>query len=244
MSDSGFHARFASVLRGADPAPLRDFIVPDGKDAIGVYRNTIVRGVIDVLGDAFPAARFLAGEGNFAALARSYWQASPPPDGAMLLYGGGFAEHMVREAPPGMPALLPAIARIDRAWGEAHHSADASVLTLADIRTLDPDAFAALRLGLHPSVRLVTHDRPVFATWSAARFESRVEPAGAPGTEAVLVWRPAMEVLYRTVTAIESEFLNALSDGLPLGEAAEHSGASPDLFIRLLKGGIFARTTP
>ena len=242
MSDAGFHARFAAVLRGGKDVARDGFVPEPGHAAaLSVYRNTVVRGVIDVLGDNYPSVRFLAGDGNFAALAKSYWQGHPPHAGPMLLYGDGFADHLSHEAPRGMPAFLPAIARIDRAWGEAHHSADAPTLSPGDIRTLDADGFSGLFVDLHPSVRRPAHDRPILTTWTAARFQSRVERAGTQCEETVLVWRPAMEVRYRTLSATEIILLNALDDGLPLGEAAHVSGASPDLFIRLLKDGVFAR---
>ena len=241
MSDAGFHSAMVAALRTRGSHRL-DAYGPAGlTEALGVYRNTVIRGAIDVLGGNYPAVRFLSGEGNFAALATTYWQARPPQDGPMLLYGSGFADHLEAESAPGMPDILPAIARLDRAWGEAHHSADAAALASSDMRGLTPEAMAGLRPGLHPSVRLPSSDRPVFATWKAARFSARIERAGTGPAETVLIWRPALEVTYRVLTTPEAVFVGAVAAGATLAEAGERSGAAADTFIRLLKDGVFSK---
>lgn len=220
---------------------MRGFLVSNGAAHLSVYRNSVVRAAIEVLGHNYPAVRFLSGEPNFAAMARAYWRAHPPRDGVMALYGAGFADFIEAAPPPGMPAILPDLARLDRAWLEAHHAEDAPVLTPGDLASLPPEHLTRRCFALHPSARLLRHRRALHASWAAARFEGRVIGAGRAAGEAVLVWRPGMEVRHRALAPDEARLIGRLADAAPLTEAADQSGAAIESFIRLLKEGVFAR---
>lgn len=241
MSETHFHDAFAAMLRGGARLPAAHFAGGVEPAGLPVYRNTVVRSAIEVLGDNYPAVRFLSGNANFAALAKRYWTAHPPRSGVMALYGAGFADFIEADAPPGMPDILPDTARIDRAWSEAHNAPDAHALTLGDLSGLDPEALSSRALRLHPSVRLPLSRRALYASWTAARFDARVVQAGPPSGETTLVWRPQMEVRHRPLTAGEAGLLHRIAGGAALGDAAERAGTPIEIFIRLLKDGVFAR---
>lgn len=240
MREAGFHDRFAVMLHGGDTVAVAAFSC-GGLTGFPVYRNSVVRGAIEVLGDNYPAVRAMSGESNFAALARAYWTAHPPRDGVMARYGSGFADFIAAKRPPGMPEILPDIARLDRAWSEAHLASDAIPLIAADLDGIAPECLAALTLRLHPSARLPRSDRTLHASWAAARFEGRIVKAGPETGETILVWRPRHEVVHRALEPVEAALLDQLAAGVPLGLAAERAGCSIDPFIRLLKDGVFAR---
>lgn len=240
MRDPAFHDSFAAMLRSGDAALLGAFS-GGSLTGIPVYRNSVVRGAIEVLGDNYPAVRAMSGESNFAALAKAYWSACPPRDGVMARYGAGFADFIAAENPPGMPDILPDIARLDRAWSEAHLAPDAAVLSPGALAGMDAGRLADLTLRLHPSVRLLHAKRAVHASWAAARFEARMVPAGPDTGETVLVWRPSHEVRHRALEPVEAALLDPLAAGIPLGLAAERAGCGIEVFIRLLKDGVFAR---
>ena len=240
MRDRGFHDRFSAVLQGADPGLVTAF-TGGATTGLPVYRNSVVRGAIDVLGDNYPAVRAMSGEGNFAALARAYWTAHPPRDGVMARYGFGFADFIAAESPPGMPNILPDIARLDRAWSEAHLAAEAEILSAGVLASADPERLADLTIRLHPSVRLLHAKRAVHPSWAAARFEALMVPAGPEPGETILIWRPRYEVRHRVIEPAEAALLEPLAAGIPLGLAAERTGSGIDPFIRLLKDGVFAR---
>lgn len=240
MREAGFHARFAEMLRGGDSVTVAAFA--GGKlTGFPVYRNSVVRSAIEVLGDNYPAVRIMSGEGNFATLAKAYWTAHPPRDGVMARYGSGFADFIAAEAPLGMPDILPDIARLDRAWNEAHLAPDAAILSPGTLAGMDAGRLADLTLRLHPGVRLPRADRALHASWAAARFEGRIVKAGPETGETVLVWRPRHEVFHRALEPIEAALLDQLAARVPLGLAAERAGCGIDPFIRLLKDGVFAR---
>jgi len=240
MREAGFHDCFASMLRGGDTVTVAAFA---GGTLTGfpVYRNSVVRSAIEVLGDNYPAVRAMSGEGNFAALAKAYWTAHPPRDGVMAHYGSGFADYIAAESPLGMPSILPDIARLDRAWSEAHLAPDSAILSPGALAGVEPERLADLTIRLHPSVRLPRSDRALHASWAAARFEGRMVKAGPESGETVLVWRPYQEVRHRALEPVEAALLDQLAAGVALGLAAERAGCGIESFIRLLKDGVFAR---
>src|SRR3546814_5214850 len=60
---------------------------------------------------------------------------------------------------------LADVARIERAWIEAYHAAEAPALDPAALARFTPDELPALRLRLHPSVRLVRSRFPAMTIW-------------------------------------------------------------------------------
>lgn len=240
MRDPAFYDSFAAMLHGGDTVAVGAF-AGGGLTGFPVYRNSVVRGAIEVLGDNYPAVRAMSGESNFAALARAYWTAHPPRDGVMARYGTGFADFIAAENPSGMPDILPDIARLDRSWSEAHLAAEAEILSAGVLAGADPERLAELTIRLHPSVRLLHAKRAVHASWAGARFEARMVPAGPETGETVLVWRPRQEVRHRVLKPAEAALLDPLAAGIPLGPAAERAASGIEVFIRLLKDGVFAR---
>ena len=136
-----FHAAMAGFLRGGDDAALLPHLAdPAALRFAAVYRNNVVRGAIEALRAAYPAVNRLVGADFFASLAAAYWQAHPPVTRSLTLYGAEFAGHIAQWEPAKALAYLPDVARHDRAWLEAHHAAEAPVLTPADIAARPPQS--------------------------------------------------------------------------------------------------------
>lgn len=245
-----FHAAFAEALDGR---PERLWSETTGDDrsaaALAVYRNTTVKGRIDALQANYPTVAELTGEAWFRAAAHGFVTDEPGDDPAMAAYGEGFPAWLERFTPAGeLPFLAPA-ARLDRAWTEAHLAADAAPLT-ADEAARAGLALAGVVLSLHPSARLFRFDWSAPSIWLAHRYPAmdgrldwRLE------TEALIVWRPALEVRARRLSAAEHAFLAACRSGRPLGiAAAAAQAAAPrtdisSLFAGLIRAGVFARLT-
>ena len=62
-------------------------------------------------------------------MARAYALAEPPRSPVLMDYGAGFADFIAGFAPAASLPYLPDVARIERAWREAYHAADAEPLT-------------------------------------------------------------------------------------------------------------------
>ena len=212
----------------------------------GIYRNNIFRSLTGVLEAAFPTIRTLVGGENFAALAHRFIAAHPPQQPQLYAYGADFAAFLTGFAPAvGELPFLPDLARVEWAVNEAYFEADADVLTADGLAGLAPDRYAGLRLGLHPTVRLIGSDWPVWDLWGLEALPEPWPPGKLEGAQRVLVRRPESKVDVVLATRGDFDFLGAVAGGAALGDAAA-AGAAADTEFDLatclaghLAGGTF-----
>ncbi len=198
----------------------------------GIYRNNIFKSLTGVLEAAFPTIRTLVGGGNFAALAHRFIAAHPPRQPQLYCYGGDFAAFLAGFAPAaGELPFLPDVARVEWAVNEAYFEADAEPLAAGRLAGLAPERYAGLRLGLHPTARLIASDWPVWDLWGAGALPESFQTPGPPGKpeggQRVLVRRPESKVDVVMLTPGDFAFVGALAGGGTLGEAAA-AGAAAD----------------
>lgn len=244
-----FHQAMDAVLAGDGgrlDAWLRDGEA--GRAGLAVYRNTVAKARADALAGLFPTVERLVGSGWFREAALVFSRATPPSSPVMDDYGDGFADWL-ESFPPArdLPYLAP-IARIDRAWSEAHRAAEAPVLGAAEVAAIAPAALFGARVALHPSARLFWFDWTVPTVWLGNR------PGGADG---VVTWDQTPEglLLVRPNGGVEAHplrwthwlFLDGCRRGLPLGRAAAAVAIAEPLtdlsrlFAELLRFGVFTR---
>lgn len=104
---------------------------PNGKAAVkrfNVYRNNVTVSLIEALAATFPATERITGEAFFRAMARFHVRETPPVSPLLFEYGRDFPGFIARyEYAQSMPWLAD-VARIERAWLDAYHAADAPAL--------------------------------------------------------------------------------------------------------------------
>ena len=217
-----FHSDFAAAVTSGDLSAVEPWLTtPSALRRMAVYRNNVVHGVIGVLRAAYPAVERLVGGDFFAPMARAYWQKFPPIQPSMSLYGAGFADFIARYAPAVHLVYLADVARLDRAWLEAHHACDLPPLDSGQIARLAPDALPLLAPGLHPSVSLWSSAWPAYEIWRSNRDDAT--PARRvlrPEASFALVWRHRGTVRHRALTAADHAFLQALAQAESLQGAA------------------------
>src|SRR5579862_2934563 len=81
------------------PPGLTDPLGEPAPPRFGVYRNNVVRGLVEALKDKFPVACRIVGADCFEAMARAYALQNPPRSPILLEYGAGFAEFIERFEP-------------------------------------------------------------------------------------------------------------------------------------------------
>ena len=214
----------AAILDPDLPVP-EGVVGPDGRPSLrrfAVYRNNVVVGLIDTLMAAYPAVARLVGVEFFRAMARSYVAAHPPTSPIMLDYGAGFADFVEAFAPARSLPYLADVARLERAWVEAYHSAEAVALSADDLAAaIPPERFEKVVLILHPSFRLVRSRYPIVAIWGMNIAGGVPTPVDLGVAEDALVVRPGAEVEVRSLpTKGEAEFLSALKHGRNVSDAA------------------------
>jgi hypothetical protein len=216
---------FAAAL--LDPGlPMPDGLVgPDGEPGpkrFAVYRNNVVVGLTETLKNAFPAVHRIVGADFFRAMARAYVMIDPPRSPILLDYGAGFPDFIRQFEPAAVLPYLADIARIERAWTEAYHAPEASPIDPGVFMVIDPDELPAVRLALHPSLRVVRSQFPALTIWQMNVAGGVPGPVDlAAGGEDVLVLRPSTDVEVRSIPKGTLEFIQALTDGRSVLAAME-----------------------
>lgn len=216
-----FHHAFSMALDGGFDA-LWPHLDPDERalGAIAVYRNTSIKGRIDALEANYPTVSRLVGADWFRAAAREYVETEPGGDPVLAAFGAGLADWLAAFEPArDMPYLAP-VARLDRAWTEAHLAADAVPLTAPQAAAAGL-ALTATPARLHPSVRLFWFDWTAPSLWLAHRYpSSQADLCWNPEPEGLMIHRPGAEVRARRLSRAEWVFLDACRKGRPLGVAS------------------------
>ena len=198
------------------------------------------------MADTFPAVRRLVGEQFFNAMARVYVQAEPPSSPLLFRYGETFPDFLERFEPAQKLVYLPDVARLERAWLDAYHAADAEPLNPAVLGTIGPEDLPGLRFVAHPASRVLRSQFAAVTIFSVNRSGAEM-PAINPATaKDGLITRAGTDVEVRNLPPGGAAFLAALIDGRTLCGAAELATAETDEFdlaaaiAAILEAGAFA----
>lgn len=206
--------------RLAVPAGL---VGPDGLASprrFAVYRNNVMVGLIDALQDAFPTIKRLVGDEFFRAMAGVYARQEPPASPILLHYGAGFPDFLAAFPPVKDLPYLPDVARIERAWVEAYHAAEAAPADVTPLVQMAPARLGAQHLRLHPSLRLIRSDHAAVSIWQANQPGQSPEALDLSRPEDALILRPQAQVALRRLAPGEAAFLQGLIQGHSLSQAA------------------------
>lgn len=193
----------ATLLQGPDHLPAGLFAGEDAAVLRGlrVHANTISHARLVALEETFPRTRAHLGDADFNRLSRIFVEAGGAEGRALPDIGRDF---------PGWldDPLAADVARVEWAWLESYHAAEAPPLRLADLAGRDEAALLDLRVRLHPAARVVALAR------DAAPL---VDPAFAPGTAALLAVRPDAEVRLLALHAAAAAALDLAKEISTLG---------------------------
>ncbi len=202
-----------------------------------VYRNNVTAGLVTALGDRFPVVRRLVGDPFFAAMARAYVAGHKPASPLLIEYGSSFPDFIAAFPPAAEVPYLADVARLEAAWTEAFHAAEASPL---DPRAVPVEDLEETVLKLHPSLRLIRSPYPIGTIWAAHQGEAEPQPPAAWEPEELLVVRPDAEVLVHRLPAGGVAFAADLAAGVPLGAAtAAACAAVPGFDLPYNLSGLF-----
>ncbi len=219
-----WQCEFANALLELNlPAP--SFAIdPTGQPSsrrFGIYRNNILRGLIEALKDMYPATARIVGEEFFEAMAREFVLVHPPHTPVLLEYGGGFADFVETFEPAAELPYLGDVCRIERAWLEAYHAAECEALDQNELRSIQSTDASQLRFLFHPSTRLLASRFPALTIWSTNIDDEIPVPVDIyDGGENILIVRPEANVEVRALTHSKMEFIASLFEGHTLSYAA------------------------
>jgi len=247
-ADLGFAAAFAPPL--LDPAREVPTAVAgrNGKPAgrrYDVYRNNVTVSLIETLAAIYPAVQRITGPDFFRAMARFHVRSSPPASPLLFDYGRDFPDFVANYAHAQDMPWLADVARIERAWLDAYHAADALPLAPALLSTIALERLGGLVLTPHPATRIVRSQYAAVTIFAANRDSAPVARIDASTPEDALITRPEFDVVVRHLPPGGAIFAASLMSGQPLGAAAMAAfDASPEFDIAaniagLIEAGAF-----
>jgi len=151
------------------PPELRSLLAQPG---FAVYRNTVLKGCIDALQANYPTIDRLVGDEWFRAAAAIHARAALPTQTSLLVYGESFPGFLAGFEPARELPYLADVARVDRAWTEAHVAADDPRLDPASLAALSPELMATTALRLHAATRWQWSEWPIHTLWLRNRSEN------------------------------------------------------------------------
>jgi hypothetical protein len=244
-----WHIEFATAVLHPDEAVPSGLQDPYGRPTLkrfAVYRNNIVAGLTEALRVDFPAVCRIVGEDFFAAMARIYVLQHPPRSPVLLEYGEHFATFIDNFEPAESVPYLGDVARIERGWLEAYHSAEATPFKPSALTSIPSEYLHCARFHLHPSVRVVRSKFPAFTIWSTNIEGGTPTPVDLEaGGENVLVSRSVAEVEIRTLSDPGVEFICSVAEGNTICEATRTALAFDScldlswMFTSMIEAGIF-----
>ncbi|WP_407176032.1 putative DNA-binding domain-containing protein [Bradyrhizobium sp. STM 3562] len=239
------------LLDPGQPTPLA-VTGPGGKAAArryNVYRNNVTVSLIDALAAIYPAVQRITGVDFFRAMARVHIRRNPPTSPLLFEYGRDFPAFIDEyEYARAMPWLADT-ARIERAWLDAYHAADAAPLSPAALAVLPSDRTADVVFTVHPATRIVRSRFSALTIFAANRGDDPVGAIDASSPEDALITRPDIDVVVRRLPPGGAVLLLDLISGRPLGEAAASAlQVSPSFDIAsaiagMIEAGAFTMAT-
>lgn len=213
-------------------APLKRF---------NVYRNNVYSSLIDVLEGRYPVVTRLVGEEFFRATAKAFVSGHPPVSPVLMRYGDGFGDFLDQFEPVADLPYLGDVARLEWAWNQAYHAADAEPVSMEALAALPAEQAGGAVFVFHPSLHVIRSQWPVVTILTVHSGEGEPEPIDASaGGEDALVIRPELSVEVRRLPEGGADFIEALQEGVSLEQAAQRASAAfPDFDLTQHLAGLF-----
>jgi len=188
-----------------------------------VYRNNFWISVEEALAEIYGVVERLVGRRFFTFMTDRFLRSYPLRHGNLHQLGGELPAFLKGFKPAAGLPYLPDIARLEWAYNQVFHAADAVPFNPQLLVGLPPAKILQLHFDLASCSRLVYSPFPIFHIWRVNQegYAGDQQVDLAAGSASVLVTRPALEVELQQLDQGDAGFLQSLTAGCNLGEATE-----------------------
>lgn len=233
----------AGLVDGTLPPGLTAKTPDEAPRRFAVYRNNVAVSLSTALSRRFPVIERLVGPDFFAAMVQVYLQRHRPKSPVLHEWGDSFPGFLAGFPPLAAYPYMPDVARIEMARGRAYHAADADPIAPGHLLAAAADPGTA-RLGLHPSVQVLSLAHPAVSIWTANQPGAKAEPMTADPEIALILRDTRFGVPVAALGPGDAALIAALQQGQTLLAAAEAAAKiAPDhdpqpILIRLQTAGV------
>lgn len=235
-------ARFIAVLQQG-PSAFPEGLFADAPErallGLKAHANTISHARLVALEETYSRTREHLGEVAFNGLSRDFIERPEVRPRKLMQIGEGLADFLADRVHD-MAAVD--LARIEWAWLQSYHAAEADALQLADLAGLDEQGLLDLGLALHPAARLIE------AQTSLAQLMPELAESASADMHHLLITRPAHEVLLVPLAPLSANLLMQTQFPAPMGNllarAIERAGEAEALpaILALVGAGALVRS--
>ena len=198
---------------------------PGREPLLHIYRQAYTARLASALRDNFGVLPQVLGDEAFDALALAYIAAHPSRRPSIRWFGDTMPAFMAaRDDLVPHPAMTD-IARMEWGLRTAFDAADANALDANALAAVPPEAWPSLVFEWLPSVQLLDLDWNIEPVWRALKDADPADSPGLPEPEAkphtLMIWRPALETLWRSLDAPAARLLRAAIAGCTFGALCE-----------------------
>lgn len=223
---------FGRALRDGEPLPADGS--PDYSERFDAYRNNAWQFFAAALEQTFPVVLRRVGAEYFRQLARDYRTAHPSRRGDLHWVGSEFPAWLAARMAASGYEWLADLAALEWAVANATVSAAPPAIPITALAGFAPESLGDLRIELHPSLRMVDSQFPVWRVWQANQGDDPspvdLELGGECCVVACVDDRP---VVYR-IDRDDYRLLERLAQGDSLGDALTAAQADADALGRVL----------
>ncbi len=215
---------FGRALIDPGAVDVATFVMAEGIPAarrVQVYRNNVYANLGGALEAVYPVVRRLTGEEFFRSAVKAYVRAVPSRSGDLHAYGASFPERLAQLPELSELGYLADVARLEWAYHQVFHAADALPLSLASLAGVPADRWHTVRFALHPASALLHSPYPLLRIWQVNQEDWAGEQTVSldEGGDDILVRRQGGNVELMRLSPAEYRLLAAFGHGGSLEQA-------------------------
>lgn len=204
-----------SVMHGGDDA-LAHIVGTDAAAAderLKVYYDAYRLRLLDILESDFAGLRSLVDAREFESLGLAYLDAHPSAHPSVRWFGEQLPAFLARAQPWAARPELAQMAELEWLRGRAFDAAEAPAVSVDELAAVPAEAWPAVCIRFHPSLRQLALDFNVAKIWQAVSREDAPPLEKYPATTPWLIWRQGLTVFWRSEHPAEDFAVSAFRSG-------------------------------
>jgi hypothetical protein len=208
----------AAIMDPAPPEAIERVVSPSRRmssaERLDIYRFAYRARLVECLADDYPVLKHALGETSFESLCHAYIDRHPSRSPNLNFFG----KHMASFCRESGATFNADLATLEWAMVEVLHAAPAARLSLEELTSIAPAAWASARFEPSATVRVFEFAYPVGAYLQAVRMGEGPE-LPASGWSATAVFRDGATIWRMDLSRAMCALLQALFRGRSLGTA-------------------------
>ncbi|MBI1327300.1 MAG: hypothetical protein GC136_06615 [Alphaproteobacteria bacterium] len=187
-----------------------------------VYRNNVVRSLIDAAMAALPMTEKLVGREFLEQAMRAFVVNNLPSQGNLNLYGMEFPDFVQAYEPAKHLPYLQDFTRLEWLWEAAYYAPDDLPLDPAELMNIAEEDMPNLQFSFRKSLALLDSEYPLdeIVDFCRAEDQKNLQQLSDRGCK-LMIYRPDLKVELRRLDDAEYLFLATIQNGQTIHETAE-----------------------